>query len=469
MKVEILFISLIFVCVVIQNCSCSSNKTTRCQQSKLIEEKYKHNPFFEYLNSRCVLFLEEPIMDKKTCHWEFSNHGSICETNSLRRYSNRDKMKINHQVKWVLGKIKRVSITLDATVATANKLFKVMKNEKKPPLLQTLQNEEFKRFSHLVHLTSNLKLKDSIKTCWAQIADLRSRSLCSACSARYTHFFKEEKALITNKICLRVLDNCTSTFEYFLEFLDAMKTFGTSIKSQMEVLAKKKLARYLSGAINNIIRVTDKIKSKNIITDMKQYHSDHSDNPQVAWNLCSSFINLGSDSFIKQLGVLFGMYRMSYFPNLTLGYKKQIKNLCKKIKTEARAPEKTKQTKEEIEETSEEIETCEIFLKKTSKAKSQSKSSIPSGRNLLFTDGFNSNWQDAEKGLNLANMTIPELNITRFTEKFLVGDVQVANPLQVEKNIDSSYTSYFGATGTTGNEVSRHVRHMPMNLTSRFP
>ncbi len=47
------------------------------------------------------------------------------------------------------------------------------------------------------------------------------------------------------------------------------------------------------------------------------------------------------------------------------------------------------------------------------------------------------------------------------------GDVLVVPP--VTANIDSSYTSYFGATGTTGNEVSRHVRHMPLNVTTEFP
>ena len=51
-------------------------------------------------------------------------------------------------------------------------------------------------------------------------------------------------------------------------------------------------------------------------------------------------------------------------------------------------------------------------------------------------------------------------------EQLFKGDVKV---MDFHAKIDSSYTSYFGATGTTGNEVSSHVRHMPLNVTTEFP
>jgi hypothetical protein len=53
-----------------------------------------------------------------------------------------------------------------------------------------------------------------------------------------------------------------------------------------------------------------------------------------------------------------------------------------------------------------------------------------------------------------------------FADLFL-GDVQVLPP--VEAKIDSSYTSYFGAIGTSGNENSTFLTKMPLNLTRTFP
>jgi hypothetical protein len=48
----------------------------------------------------------------------------------------------------------------------------------------------------------------------------------------------------------------------------------------------------------------------------------------------------------------------------------------------------------------------------------------------------------------------------------LEGDVKVLN---VEAKVDSSYSSVFGATGTSKNENSIHIRTIPLNLTEAFP
>jgi hypothetical protein len=44
-----------------------------------------------------------------------------------------------------------------------------------------------------------------------------------------------------------------------------------------------------------------------------------------------------------------------------------------------------------------------------------------------------------------------------------------AAALPVEKKVDSSYTSYFGATGTSGNEAALHLQSIPINLQHTFP
>jgi hypothetical protein len=48
-----------------------------------------------------------------------------------------------------------------------------------------------------------------------------------------------------------------------------------------------------------------------------------------------------------------------------------------------------------------------------------------------------------------------------------IGDVTVVPP--VPASIDSSYTAFLGAIGSGGNEGSRPVPHLPINMTMHFP
>lgn len=48
-------------------------------------------------------------------------------------------------------------------------------------------------------------------------------------------------------------------------------------------------------------------------------------------------------------------------------------------------------------------------------------------------------------------------------------DPAAAAAQPVEKKVDSSYTSYFGATGTSGNEAALHLQSIPINLQHTFP
>ena len=47
------------------------------------------------------------------------------------------------------------------------------------------------------------------------------------------------------------------------------------------------------------------------------------------------------------------------------------------------------------------------------------------------------------------------------------GDVIVVP--SVPSKVDSSYTSFIGGTGTSGNEASTFMKHIPLNLSDKFP
>ena len=51
--------------------------------------------------------------------------------------------------------------------------------------------------------------------------------------------------------------------------------------------------------------------------------------------------------------------------------------------------------------------------------------------------------------------------------RLFAGDVAVVPKIQ--KKVDSSYVSYYGAIGTSGNEASIHMPKLVLNLTMHFP
>jgi len=70
-------------------------------------------------------------------------------------------------------------------------------------------------------------------------------------------------------------------------------------------------------------------------------------------------------------------------------------------------------------------------------------------------------------GFDPSKFTIPPVAADSSLTKLplLSGDVVVFAPGKV----DSSYSSYLGTNGTSGNENSLHMKSSPMNLTSFFP
>ncbi|GEM_PF-3454648 len=64
---------------------------------------------------------------------------------------------------------------------------------------------------------------------------------------------------------------------------------------------------------------------------------------------------------------------------------------------------------------------------------------------------------------SILNTPAPLSNDFAATNKFIVEPL-----LPVEKKTDSGYSSFLGATGTSGNEASMK-QPMPLNMTSSFP
>jgi len=91
-----------------------------------------------------------------------------------------------------------------------------------------------------------------------------------------------------------------------------------------------------------------------------------------------------------------------------------------------------------------------------------------------FVDPFAPMAQTTAAQLGVGTGSIPNSPASPTTDYFAAnkdlfsGDtaVKVPNP---QAGTDSSYTSRIGAIGTSGNEASTHMKHLPLNMTKEFP
>jgi len=88
-----------------------------------------------------------------------------------------------------------------------------------------------------------------------------------------------------------------------------------------------------------------------------------------------------------------------------------------------------------------------------------------------FVDPFAPMAQTTAAQLGVGTGSIPNSPASPTTDYFAAnkdlfsGDTAV----KVQAGTDSSYAGYFGAMGTSQNEASTHMKHMPINVTASQP
>ena len=251
---------------------------------------------------------------------------------------------------------------------------------------------------------------------------VRSVSLCSICSARSGEFFEDSKALVLPEVCQAVIENCEDFFFRIRNFFTAVITMEQAMKDYLAKVMQKEDFESQFAILEQFRTVMMKAK---ICQAVGEYIDNNktSSSPQAA-TLCGKLLRIYETPFVAISGAFLNVVQ-------------------KKISM--------------LESSIEEHLSKQAFASGTPNS-SQYWTCLR--RRLRLLSELRSNF------LDLPSVPVSELPASLIPQS-LDGDVKMVLP--VEAKTDSAYTSFIGAIGTSGNEASTHMKHMPLNLTMHYP
>ncbi len=379
--------------------------------------------FWKRLRQRNVTLLNDPKLLKKTgCHEEWSVYGTHCEIQSLTAFAKKEKSNINEGASQMAKSINQFGRVIFQALKLSSKFKQQPVNASRvdktyAKIFTNLSSEDLKNLLRRIKASQK---KRSLKNCWKKIANLRASGLCAICSSRHASFIEEDRLLITNETCHSFLDYCGQTFNLITDFVVFVQTISDAFKTE---IGRKGLVRIRQDS-DKISKIAERIKRAKISRLINKYLNNNKTDT-VSAELCSMLISVSKQPIALKLAKMLSRLDFERFGEVN----KRLDRSLSRSGIEARKNWRGFES-----------ETKHHRMLKIENSDMSSASSI-----------------EASPKLSPADLTSLD------SSSFFIGDVKV------QASIDSSYTSYMGATGTTGNEVSAHRRHLPLNLTNLFP
>ena len=401
---------------------------------KLINEDMRHvskttqetkDIFWRRLIDRGVTILEEPEFEEGTgCHEEWSEYGNLCEITSLTAFAEKESQLLNRAaVKMAesLNKFQRV-ITRAFKLTSQFRRANLNTTEGQKHYSQTFATLDKADLNHLLERIKSSRQNNSLKKCWKKIADLRSSGLCAICSGRHSSFIEDNKVLITKKTCDGFLSDCVEPFSVITSFVMVAQKIAAAFKSKP---GEKSLTE-LRKKSNNINALAKRIRKTNISRLIDKYLAKRG--PLVSAELCSMLISVSKDpsalNFARMLS-RFNFGRFNFINN-------------KMRHTLLRSSENSSDNWSGTAKASKLPRVSRLLSESLAQFANPLSTPLPTQSNssqvLLFK-----------------------------SSDFFVGDIKV------QSSVDSSYNAFLGANGTSGNEGSHSLYHLPLNMTNRFP
>ena len=372
------------------------------------------NPWISYIKDskvEKVRLLPNPVLESSHCGEEWKIYGTCCEKQSLITYANMEHMHFKQYSERVFAQFSHFEnaigevfnwITRLAFMPTLNCWFK----DKILSAQEFLKNKQNLAFfdKYLLRPQADMtEFKKQTEACWVEfVAKARTASLCGICSARSNLFFKNGKGLIDENSCFSFMDHCHKSMELIAYYMDSLYHFIPIAKQ-----AQSKFEMYVSLSANiyedKVIDAWKELDTSRIKESLAAYNPSE---PATVINLCNKFIRLGTKTLIQ------------YVAETVSGNNVWVVNPHEYIK------EYYKVHRSEID----------AAVRKWKARQTQFKTV--------------SNW--VRRRRLQSDITLLEMNF--FSD------------IEVQSNIDSSYTSYYGANGT-----SNHGRGFVFNLTCAFP
>ena len=244
----------------------------------------QENPSIKILKEAHVMIHSQPVFTSSSCGDEWRLYGSCCDFETLKTAVLTDVQSIKEDTNKLVG-------TISAVIKVFGKLKKGPLDEKKnrAKLLQAaLKGKGFQ----ILEQMSIQKISREANICWGEMAKTRSASVCTTCSGRSQVFFNNQKALVTQEVCSRVVDKCKPHLELLSVMSVLAQTVGKSMdeSSTLAASTKDKLKRIEAVFCSASSPMPEcQNGSKGDIND---------------W-ICSKFVRLREKTLLKEIEPLF--------------------------------------------------------------------------------------------------------------------------------------------------------------------
>ena len=472
---------------------------------------HTQNQFLATLHSSVVL-LPTPSKESNKCGGEWRTFGTCCQEASLLKFTNQEKEKIFSSAKKVISSVEKYSNDLfqlgDLYKAKsvrfhAEQFLKWSEGYKKFDSGQTtaknttertqmfyivldriFKNDFAENFIENVTLPiRNGQFRKSTVRCWEKMFMLRTASHCSACSGRAAAYFNNDKMRIAQDTCQSVMTECSDSFRTLFIFYNGMGEIGNHVlnsqwsskKNTQKLFATSKLATEFKENMRGITQVTESIKQHHLQSIVDSYFRSHGEqSASIEKILCSKLISLSKKTLIEELSEL-----VVYDTELINAGIHSIKAYEEKMVREflKNSPTATKRSISNFRMNYYQANAKDV-LRKTKDAignRNSGRIRIRETESIAFKVQGRNDRSGSSKPATSSNKLLPKnlpkkrkLTVQVFRDLSLfAGDVAVVPPQQ--KKADSSYVSFFGATGTAGSEASVHMPKLVLNLTMHFP
>lgn len=471
------------------------------------------NPYLDHLRVSIELY-DTPLKMDNHCEGEWDVYGSCCNPDTLINHQKRDAELITAALKSVNINLMKFKESLEA-VQLYIMQESVMPLDQSDPLINEYQSKadhmaSSSKFNSYFSFVTSLSKEEfdgflaQNTACWQEMIRARSASLCSTCSARSHLFFDGQRGLISEDYCSSILQKCAAPLKILLNLAVGIHEFHPLLTQLAEVGIESNLISHLSDTSSD--EYTKAIKSSHILEAIKSFSSTSTPSVGAKLVLCGSFLHLASKTFIEYISNLFhGTIEPSTIkqqPVLKVHIMKHIKRIiyailkrysrqhhrkhwmrAMKLKLHNELIRARKMNMPSIQpiiyRSFQPIQAAKLRSFRTPKP--ALKLNIPrrfgkwGNRRKLAASVLEKTARNIAKASPNAKTSLntnwvnpsPLFNFDPSPNPLLHGDVLIVPP-QVpdpKANTDSSYTSYYGAIGTTPIHGSGKV----FNLSKHFP
>lgn len=378
------------------------------------------NPFLQHLRDSGVEVLDRPVFIDSTCGDLWRVHGTLCGYESLKKFALAQREKLRQSIIAYNGLVSKMAPSVvelvEHILKHAAPVGDCLASEASPGCL--LKKIREVRAAPYYQIFANLTARPAeydatVERCWNEMDKIRSNSLCAICSADASKYFLHDKVLVSQAICEAALQTCQQYFTdsknfFYLLFLidEALKQFLLSRVSALDFAALR---------FDETSRMGQTLKDSQICVAIQNYtNASIHDSAKVnaTASLCEKTLKIHDEPFLNTTERFLELIE----PTIKLSFS-HVKKLLKRDRNQPR---------------------------------------------LLQADS--SGWTVATTGepaTSAGDESVQNL------EKMYLGDVVMVP--EVQASTDSSYTSYTGANGTSGNELSQNMPFLPINMTTLFP